>query len=97
MNRYRHARADAPHRLSGPFGIEMANPKPRPPSPHRQQRNVDLAGEIGHFRKQIGVAREIDARGLARYEEAQRRAQRGKRMAPHLMPGGESGDPNRTD
>src|SRR5438552_8708238 len=62
VDRDRDARTDERHRLGRATRVEMAGSEPRSPAPHRQERDVDRAGEIAHLRKEVGVAREVDLR-----------------------------------
>jgi hypothetical protein len=65
MDRDRHARLDAEDRFGRSRRIEVPGPKTRPPAPYRQEREIDISGEVVHLRAEVRVAREVDTRAPA--------------------------------
>src|SRR5437899_12364511 len=62
MDGDRDARLDPEQRFGRAPRIEVAAPQARSPSPHRQKCDVDSAGDLGHLRAEIGVARKVEQR-----------------------------------
>src|SRR5207247_2645550 len=62
VDRDRDARPDPQDRFSRALWIEVAGPKSRPPTPNRQQGDLDGPRETVHLGAQVGVAREVHAR-----------------------------------
>src|SRR5437879_5626086 len=62
MDGDRDARLDPKQRFGRAPRIEVAASQARSPSPHRQKCDVDSAGELGHLREEIGVARKVEPR-----------------------------------
>ena len=62
VDRDRDARPYPLDRFSRALRIEVAAPESRPPTPDRQQGDIDLPRETVHLGAQVGVAREVHAR-----------------------------------
>src|SRR6266516_15916 len=62
VDRDRDARPDPQDRFSRALWIEVAGPESRPPTPNRQQGDLDGPRETVHLGAQVRVAREVHAR-----------------------------------
>ena len=84
------AGGDPRRRLRRPLGVEVAGPERAAPAPHRQERDVDGAREVGHGHEEIGVAGEVDRARPAHHEAHRRdvdaRADAGGLGAPRTWP-----------
>ena len=78
------ARGDPRRRLRRPLGVEVAGPERAAPAPHRQERDVDGAREVGHGHEEVGVAGEVD-RARPAHHEAHRRDVDAERMPAALV------------
>ena len=61
VDRHSRLRMEKANRLGCAGGVEMARPEPWAPAGNRQQRNVN-GPDVAHFREELGIACEVDAR-----------------------------------
>jgi hypothetical protein len=96
VDRDRHPRREEHGGLRGTLRVHVAGADARSPAPDRQQRDVEVAGEVGHAVEDVRVAEEDDPR-CAVDEEPDRRLRRPERHAAAVVGGRRDHDLRRPD